>query len=191
MLFTRMTYKRTGSVRSTWRGARTLTIPPSAAEVLARANMECNDICGEPGSSEALNKCLPPSPFLESDISPAFKNQICAIPVNLRSNKEHVSLLQNPSISSSQQLQAPLSHHTARGQTSTAAPCSGSTQCPSCPARPPGTLRHVDRPGEPLWGDRDRGCELTAILAAVRVRGPRTGRTADCPQVFIIRNWLA
>lgn len=95
LLFTRMTYKRTGSVRSTWRGARTVTTPPSAAEVLARANMECNDICGEPGSSEALNKCLPPSPFPESDISPAFKNQICAIPVNLRSNKEHVSLLQN------------------------------------------------------------------------------------------------
>lgn len=62
---------------------------------------------------------------------------------------------------------------------------------PQLPSEAPGTLRRVDRPGEPLWGDRDRGCELTAILATVRVRGPRTGRTADCPQVFIIRNWLA
>lgn len=85
----------------------------------------------------------PPSPFPEYDIPPAFKNQICAIPVNLRRNKEHVSLLKNlfPPRSSSKRPSAiaqtgdkRLPQHLVPGPPS--APAVRSEGGRPCPARP-------------------------------------------------------
>lgn len=80
-----------------------------------------------------------PSSFLGCNISLAFKQQICAIPVNLRRKKGHISLLKSLYIPLGSHSKYPPSSSSER-QRSPVVACARSIQCPGCPQQGQGCL---------------------------------------------------